>query len=369
MSESNRAVNRRSLLAAGGALAATLTATGEAAAGGGRVVPRTSPPGDDAGRARIDVHHHFTAPEWVDWAEREGLVRRRELPWWARWDLDSTLALMDRAGIATAVLSPTMQDRYRSAAQAREGLTVVFEALSRLMADHPGRFAFFGPAVPDHPGVTGWALGRALDDLGAVGVGVKAGYDGVYLGDPSYERLLAELDDRATVLAVHPLDLPGGPPGVPTVPGIPNFMCDFLLDTTRAAVNMIRTRTLDRYPRLSVILPHAGGFLPHIATRLEAFGGFCTPPLDPSLVRDHLHRFHYDTAGPLSPAGTLVATAGADRILFGTDWPAASADIITGITVPAVDTDPAFTPCRRRGINRDNALCLMPGLGRTARAG
>ncbi|MFH8370456.1 amidohydrolase family protein [Streptomyces sp. NPDC018031] len=368
MSEPNRAVKRRSLLAAGGALAATVAATEQSAALTTGGAPRTdSVGGDDAGRARIDVHHHFTAPEWVDWAEREGLVRRRDLPWWARWDLDSTLALMDRAGIATAVLNPTMQDRYRSAAQAKEGLTIVFRSLAHLMTAHPGRFAFFGPAVLDHPGLTGWALGRAFD-LGAVGVSVKANYDGVYLGDPSYDRVLAELDDRAAVLATHPLDLPGGPPGVPTVPGIPNFMCDFLLDTTRAAVNMIRTRTLDRYPRLSVILPHAGGFLPHIATRLEAFGDFCTPPLDASLVREHLHRFHYDTAGPLAPAATLVATAGADRILFGTDWPAASAEIITGITVPAVDTDHAFTHHQRRGINRDNALRLMPGLGHTPSA-
>jgi len=368
MPESTRAMSRRSLLVAGGAVATTVSAGGGATARAAEEKPpQGSGNGGDSRRARIDVHHHFTAPAWVDWAEREGLVRREELLWWARWDLDSTLALMDRVGIATAVLNPTMQDRYRSAAQAREGLTVVFEAMSGLMAAHPGRFAVLAPAVLDHPEVTTWALRRAYDDLGAVGVSVKANYDGVYLGDPAYDRFLAELDDRAAVLFTHPLDLPGGPPGVPTVPGIPNFMCDFLLDTTRAAVNLIRTGTLDRHPHLSVVLPHAGGFLPQIATRMAAFGDFCTPPLDAARVRDHLHRFFYDTAGPLAPSGTLVATAGADRVLFGTDWPAASADVITGYTVPAVETDPAFTDHQRRGINRDNALRLMPALRRALR--
>ncbi|MFE9722783.1 amidohydrolase family protein [Streptomyces sp. NPDC005794] len=359
-------MSRRSLLIASGAVAATTAATGGAADAVDRkeAVPPGSGSGDDAGRARIDVHHHFTAPAWVDWAEREGLVRREELPWWARWDVDSALALMDRVGIATAVLNPTMQDRYRSAAQAREGLTVVFEALADVVAAHPGRFAVLGPAVLDHPDVTTWALRRAFDELGAVGVSVKANYNGVYLGDPSYDRFLAELDERAAVLFTHPLDLPGGAPGVPTVPGIPNFMCDFLLDTTRAAVNLIRTRTLDRYSHLSVILPHGGGFLPQIATRMKAFGDFCSPPLDAAQVQDHLHRFYYDTAGPMAPSGTLVSTAGADRILFGTDWPAASADIITAYTVPAVETDPVLTARRRRGINRDNALRLMPALRR-----
>ncbi|MFH8447707.1 amidohydrolase family protein [Streptomyces fungicidicus] len=365
MSNPGRPLSRRGLLIAGTAMASAAGTMQQSRAlvGGGDGSSDTGG-GDDAWLGKIDVHHHFTAPQWVNWAEREGLVRREDLPWWSRWDPDATIALMDRAGIATAVLNPTMQDRYRSAAQAREGLSVVFEALTDLVHEHPGRFAFLCPALLDHPEVTTWALRRAFDELGAVGVSVKASYNGVYLGDPSYDRFLAEVDERSGVLITHPLDLPGKPPGVPTVPGIPNFMCDFLLDTTRAAVNLIRTGTLDRYPRLSVVLPHAGGFLPQIATRLEAFGDFCDPPVDAARVREGLRRFHYDTAGPLSPACTLVETAGADRILFGTDWPAASAEIITGYTVPAVEADHAFTEHQRRGIYRDNARRLMPALKR-----
>ncbi|MFJ7132504.1 amidohydrolase family protein [Streptomyces fungicidicus] len=365
MSNPGRPLSRRGLLIAGTAMASAAGTVQQSRAltGGGDGSSDTGG-GDDAWLGKIDVHHHFTAPQWVDWAEREGLVRREDLPWWSRWDADATLALMDRAGVAIAVLNPTMQDRYRSAAQAREGLSVVFEALTDLVHQHPGRFAFLCPALLDHPEVTTWALRRAFDELGAVGVSVKASYNGVYLGDPSYDRFLAEVDERSGVLITHPLDLPGKPPGVPTVSGIPNFMCDFLLDTTRAAVNLIRTGTLDRYPRLSVVLPHAGGFLPQIATRLEAFGDFCDPPVDAARVREGLRRFHYDTAGPLAPACTLVETAGADRILFGTDWPAASAEIITGYTVPAVEADHAFTEHQRRGIYRDNARRLMPALKR-----
>ncbi|WP_323182415.1 MULTISPECIES: amidohydrolase family protein [unclassified Streptomyces] len=146
------------------------------------------------------------------------------------------------------------------------------------------------------------------------------------------------------------------------VPGIPNFLCDFLLDTTRAALNMIHKGTLDRFPNLSVILPHAGGFLPHIATRVQAFAGALTPPVDPAMVRDHLLRFYYDTAGPMSPAGTLLAMASPDRILFGSDWPACPAEMVTDIALPALAGDPALTPAHHRAINRENALRLMPSL-------
>lgn len=352
---------------------------------------------DDGSRAVIDVHHHFCAPAWREWGEARGLVNPRALPPWAHWDAESALALMDRTGIATAVLKPMLPARYESSAQLREAVTVTLRAAVEAVEAHPGRFFFHTPLFLDDLEVSSWALRHGLDELGAVGVNITANYGGVYLGDPVYDGIFAELDDRSAVVDTHPHNLPalpagppaatggpgaaggpggsgvprtpvpagrpgaGGPPGV-TVPGVPNFLCDFLLDTTRAAANMIRNRTLDRFPNLSVILPHGGGFLPHIATRLEAFAGSFDPPVEPAAVRDHLHRFYYDTAGPMSPAGTLLATADPARILFGSDWPACPADMVADIAVPALAADPALTPALRRAVNRENALRLMPRL-------
>ncbi|MFZ3469923.1 amidohydrolase family protein [Streptomyces sp. 4.24] len=323
-------------------------------------MPETTPP-DDGSRARIDVHHHFCAPQWLEWAERQGLVNPKALPPWARWDAASALDLMDRAGIATAVLKPMLPARYETSAQLREATTVTLRAATEVVSAHPGRFAFHVPLFLDEPEVSSWALRHGLDELGAVGVNVTANYGGVYLGDASYDPLFAELDERAAVVDTHPHNLPGGG-AAPHVPGIPNFLCDFLLDTTRAAVNMIHKRTLDRFPNLSVILPHAGGFLPHIATRAEAFAGAFSPPVEPAVVRDHMRRFHYDTAGPMSPAGTLLATVPPSQLLFGSDWPACPSAMVTDIALPALAADPALTPAHHRAINRDNALRLMPGL-------
>ncbi|MEU9720928.1 amidohydrolase family protein [Streptomyces sp. NPDC047976] len=388
-------------------------------AGGASPTGSTAPPPapvaedeDDGSRAVIDVHHHFCAPQWREWGEAQGLVNPRALPPWAHWDAESALALMDRAGIATAVLKPMLPARYESSAQLREAVTVTLRAAVEAVEAHPGRFFFHTPLFLDDLEVSSWALRHGLDELGAVGVNVTANYGGVYLGDPVYDGIFAELDERSAVVDTHPHNLPavpagaggtggpgagrpgggdgrgaggtpgarghetpgraggpgvaggpgaGGPPGV-TVPGVPNFLCDFLLDTTRAAANMIRNRTLDRFPNLSVILPHGGGFLPHIATRLEAFAGSFDPPVDPAAVRDHLHRFYYDTAGPMSPAGTLLATVDPARILFGSDWPACPADMVADIAVPALAADPALTPALRRAVNRENALRLMPRL-------
>ncbi|MFZ3497334.1 amidohydrolase family protein [Streptomyces sp. 5.8] len=412
----------------------------------------TTPPPDDGSDSRIDVHHHFCAPEWLEWAEGQGLANRKALPPWAHWDAAAALDLMNRAGIATAVLKPMLPARYTTSAQLREATAITLRAAAEVTQTHPGRFAFHAPLFLDAPEVARWALRRGLDELGAVGVNVTANYGGVYLGDPSYDPLFAELNERSAIVDTHPHNLPGlaggmppgggpgagrgaghgpgpdtgrgaghgpgpdtgrgaghgpgpdtrrgaghgpgpdtrrgaghgpgpstgpgaghgpgagggsgagGGPGAVAVPGIPNFLCDFLLDTTRAALNMIHKGTLDRFPNLSVILPHAGGFLPHIATRVQAFAGAFTPPVDPAMVRDHLLRFYYDTAGPMSPAGTLLAMASPDRILFGSDWPACPSEMVTGIALPALAGDSALTVAHQRAINRDNAVRLMPSL-------
>lgn len=325
----------------------------------------SAPADDDARTSRVDVHHHFTAPAWLDWAEAQGLVRRDKLPWWTRWDLDSALALMDRTGIRTSVMTVAMLGRIQERGTREESARVALQAAAKIVADHPSRFAFFTPVFLDDLDLSSWSLKYGLDDLGAVGVSTRTSAGGVYLGDPSHDRLLGELNDRSAVISTHPMDVPGGNADGAGVPGLPPFMCDFLMDTTRAAINLILNGTLDRYPNLTFVLPHGGGFLPYMATRLELFGSHLTPEIEPSRVRDYLHRFYYDTAGPMSPSSTptLMATVDPARILFGTDWPPTSADIVSDVAAPALDSDPAIAGHQLRGINRDNALRLMPRLG------
>ncbi len=333
-----------------------------------RIARGPSAPGaDTAGtvHSKIDMHHHFCAPEWREWAVHHGLVKPEQLPPWTRLDTEATIRFMDDAGITTAVLKPMLPAPYRSSAQLREAINITLRSMTEVAASHPGRFSYYVPLFLDDQEASSWAVRRGLGQLGAVGVNVTANYGGVYLGDPAYDRLFHELNERSAVVDTHPHNLPGGPPGPPgasTVPGIPNFVCDFLLDTTRAAVNMISRRTLDRFPDISVVLPHAGGFLPYIATRLQALGRFCEPSVEPAAVRDHLSRFYYDTAGPMAPAATLLEHVPADHVLFGTDWPAAPADTVTDLALPALDADPAFTPEQLRGIYHDNAMRLIPQL-------
>ncbi|MEJ8671182.1 amidohydrolase family protein [Streptomyces sp. MS1.AVA.1] len=68
----------------------------------------------------------------------------------------------------------------------------------------------------------------------------------------------------------------------------------------------------------------------------------------------------------MSPSATptLLAAVDPDRILFGTDWPPTPAHVITDSVTPALDGDPFLSEQQLQGINRENALRLMPGLAR-----
>lgn len=355
-------LSRRRALTSGAAAAAAVAACGFGTAHG--ATAGDDGRGDDPGDPRVDVHHHFTPPQWLDWAEARGLAVRAVLPWWTRWDLDASLHAMDSAGIGTAVVTAaTPVPRYRSRDQHRESLIVAYEAMAGLVARAPGRFAFFAPLPLDDLELAAWSA-RYGRDAGAVGMNAMTRDSrGTYLGDPVFDALLSELDTVPTVINLHPTELPGSSPLNPALPGVPSFLCDYPLDTTRAAVNMTVHRTLERFPNLSFILPHGGGFLPYIASRFGFGGSYLDPTVEPARVEDYLRRFYYDTAAPMSPASTPTLLAATDpaRILYGSDWPAVHADLVAA-AASALDTDSALTPGQRRDINRHNALRLFPEL-------
>ncbi|WP_244507277.1 hypothetical protein [Pseudomonas panipatensis] len=96
--------------------------------------------------------------------------------------------------------------------------------------------------------------------------------DGVFLGDPRFEELMAELERRQATVFVHPnMHATSEQIGLQT----PGFLIEFLCDTTRAAVNLILSGTLERYPRIRWMRTACGRRIPSTrsiaATRLACF--------------------------------------------------------------------------------------------------
>jgi predicted TIM-barrel fold metal-dependent hydrolase len=271
----------------------------------------------------IDVHHHIVPPFYREALSRGGVdspIGGVDFP---EWDVESSLGMMDRQGISTAIVSVSVpgvptHDRALAVRLARQ----TNEYMAGLAEAHPGRFGGFAvlplPHVPDALD----ELEYALDVLGLDGVGLFTNYDRVYLGDPSLEPVLRELDRRGAVAFVHP----GVPPaeGAPLV-DVPASVCEFPFATTRMATQMLYNRTFERLPRLRLILPHAGGTIPYLAERLTF-----APVIRPSMVEHapvdplgSLRTQYYDVAMSASPYAltTLRRFAATSQILVGTDFP------------------------------------------------
>jgi aminocarboxymuconate-semialdehyde decarboxylase len=171
-----------------------------------------------------------------------------------------------------------------------------------------------------------------------------------YLFEPAYDRLLARCEELELPLLFHPLD------GAVNYYA-PSRMGDdlsartnlmntlgFPFETATTATKFIVTGTLDKFPKLEVVLPHSGGVFPYLAGRVEHGLNRKKFTLRHSF-KEYIRRFHYDTLAYYPETlRFLIDTVGSDRVVIGTDnyavmdveYPNA---LVEQLNLPAVDRD------------------------------
>jgi predicted TIM-barrel fold metal-dependent hydrolase len=302
---------------------------------------------------RIDVHHHAILPEVTR------LMQEHGAPFSIPWSEADALRVMadndvDFALISNAVPGSFFTDAGRSASFHR----AVNVTVAEWVAERRNRFGLITAVPMPHVDAALAEVAYSFDELNADGVLlVPHSGDEDYLGDPLYDPLLEELNRRAAVVLVHPMPLPG-----PALPQLPAVLADFLLDTTRGALNLILSGALDKYPNIQFILSHGGGFLPYAATRADllstAFLGE-----EVGLVKRNLKRFWYDTAlTGASALPSLLSTVGPERVLFGTDFCAAPENAVREVVAALDEPRPQLDGPGREMVNRGNALQLFPNV-------
>ena len=308
---------------------------------------------------RIDTHHHVIPPDYRKALQKAGLGEAggRELP---EWSVEASLQAMADLDVGTAILSVStpgtafLPNPVDAAALARD----VNDYTAELAAGQPDRFGFFATMPLPDIDVSVAETVRALDGLNADGVVLLANNAGTYLGEEGQDALFAALDDRSAVVLIHPGELPG-----PTVPDVPPFAADFLLDTTRAAYLLVRNGIRSRYPNIRFILSHAGGFVPYASHRM-AVAIMADTGRSWVDVLDDFAGFHFDTALSSSAAAlpTLLAFAKPGHITFGSDFPFAPT-AAGKLFAAGLETYPGIDSATRGAIERTNALALFPRLG------
>lgn len=316
------------------------------------------------GPARIDVHHHIVPPFYREYLRRCDIpdAGGREMP---PWDEDTALSTMDRHGIATAISSISMPGtHFGDDAAARAMSRTCNEFSAELVRRRPERWGAFAVLpLPDVEGALA-EVAYALDVLRLDGVVLLANHGGRYLGDAHFDALFDELDRRHAVVFIHPTI----PPGMAqTGLALPAHLFEFTFDTTRAIANLVYSGTLERCPNLRIVASHGGGTVPYIAWRLKLMQQ-AEPWKErvPKGVSYYLRSIYYDTALTTSASALAALQAFADpsHILFGSDYPYATEQVVAacvhGLERYAQDqTDFPAAP-----VDRSNALALFPRLSR-----
>lgn len=240
----------------------------------------------------------------------------------------------------------------------------VNESAASIRDADPTRFGFFAslpPVLDDINAAVREAI-YALDVLKADGITLftRYGAENTYLGDPAFLPLWSALNDRQTVVFIHPTHLST----TDLVNSrLPQPMIDYPHETTRAAVDLIMHNRIREFPQCRIILSHAGGTLPYLATRAAHMlfdSGLSAKPAEDFLV--DARTLYYDLAlsGNEFTLTFLMQFVGPSKILFGTDFPYAPLKTVrthtTGIDAFEMDEE------TNEKIAKGNALRLFPRL-------
>jgi 6-methylsalicylate decarboxylase len=275
---------------------------------------------------RIDVHAHLFPSEYLTLLERiggsggPGFIS--ELGGGASAaEMKERLAMMDRAGVDKEILSvsfsvPATTDEKKAVEAARS----VNDAYAAIVRRYPSRFAAFATVPLPFVDSAIAEAGRALDQLGMVGVATTTEVIGRPLADPAFDRFFAELDRRQAVLFVHPSGSSIHSP----------VMADFTwsigapFEDMLCLLQFVKADIPRRFPRIKIISAHLGGCAPFLMERLSHHDVLPASwgPVRPALTEAEARWFYYDTVnGHPSALRCACETFGADRLLMGTDIP------------------------------------------------
>ena len=268
---------------------------------------------------RIDTHHHVIPPDYRKALHKAGLRRSRRTGAsgveprghrYRRWQTSTSVPRSCRCPRLARHSCRTRPMRPRS-----RGTSTTTPPNWR-QHNRTGSGFFATMPLPNIDEAIAETV-RALDDLNADGVVLLANNAGTYLGEEGQDALFAALDERSAVVFIHPGELPG-----PTVPDVPPFAADFLLDTTRAAYLLVCNGIRCNYPNIRFILSHAGGFVPYASHRM-AVAIMADTGRSPADVLDD---FAASTSTPRCPQARPRCrpcwhSPNPDHITFGSDWP------------------------------------------------
>jgi predicted TIM-barrel fold metal-dependent hydrolase len=290
----------------------------------------------------VALEEHFTVPSLVrrispEAIARRGFVRRNYPPGRVNpLELlpeigERRLGSMDETGITVQVLSTTgpgadLLDGADGVAFARE----INDALAEAIARHPDRFSGFAHLPMRDPEASAKELARTVRDHGFHGAMINGTTEDRFLDDPRFEPILAAAESLDVPIYLHP-GLAPEPVRKLYYSNLPSDAGVILegagwgwhSETAIHVLRLVLAGTLDRHPKLKLIIGHMGEGLPVMLARCDQVFEAYVQHLARPISRTILDQVWITTSGMFTEPPFLAAllTFGIDRILFSVDYP------------------------------------------------
>lgn len=244
------------------------------------------------------------------------------------------IQMMEDAGVGVQVLSVSAPNVFRFPPGIRIPLTRdVNDQFADRVKGSEGRLRMFASLpLPDIDGALE-ELERVADLPGVLGIVLCSNIDGIMLDDERLVPLYEELSRRETTVFVHG-NVPCSTEGLReyAMALAMGFMADPLVTIGR----LVYSGTIDRYPGIDWLFTHLGGTVPFVLPRYDNYyrqfpenrEKISRPPSE--IIKE----LYFDTCTMHPPAlRCAVDTLGADRLVFGSDYPHVPGGIDRFVTI------------------------------------
>lgn len=210
------------------------------------------------------------------------------------------------------------------------------DELAELVASHPDRFVGFVAALPPNDvDAAVEEVGRAMGELGALGILLYTNVAGAPLDDHRFDPVFESVTRLGGAIWIHPTRSPvwSDYPVEPRSKYGIWWSLGWPYETSACMVRLVYSGHFDRFPNLRIITHHAGAMIPHLSPRLVRVPVL---PIMAPLQRaplEYFKEFYADTAmfGASHGVEGALEFFGTDHVLFGTDTPFGGPSVIQEI--------------------------------------
>ena len=175
---------------------------------------------------------------------------------------------MDKFGIAFAMMSNPGASAigYDGSEKGNAAARQSNEYGAKLASQYPKRIGFFAAIPMNNTDGALKEIEYALDTLKADGFQIGSSTGDKWPGDPQYLPIFQEISRRKASVFVHPYV---NKCCKTLMPGIPESVVEYDLDTTRCVTSMLYNGTLSSCPDMKFIVNHSGAAVPMLAGRIK----------------------------------------------------------------------------------------------------